>query len=297
MISVVFSSNDNHAMLLGVALCSLFENRRGDYPVSIFIMDGGISEKNRQRLAELKTRYQFELTYLLPDRALFESMNLPHSLPAYYRVSIGALLPAICHRAIYLDCDVIIRGDIKELFDVGLAGNTVGAVHDCPQDWWKEHVKQLSEDIPEFGKPQKLKYFNSGMLLIDLDRWRKRNIGEKLFQFIRQHPDKLWVADQDPLNMVLLNDWKQLSARYNFIPVPHNSTREDDPLVVHFAGGIKPWYFFSALPFQPEYVHYANLTSWKNMKYRKFMDVPFTKKYHFYPLAWWARGVYKRLKM
>ena len=66
-VTVVFSSNDNHAMLLGIALCSLFENKKGDYLLNIFVLDGGISSRNRVRLAILEKRYAFSISYRIPD--------------------------------------------------------------------------------------------------------------------------------------------------------------------------------------------------------------------------------------
>ena len=139
-------------------------------------------------------------------------------------------------------------------------------------------------------------YFNSGVIVIDLDRWRKRNIEEKLFVFIRNNPDKLWVADQDPLNVILIGECVPLAQKYNFTPALTNPHREKDPIIVHFSGGTKPWYLLSALPHREDYIKYANMTPWKNEKYRKFMDTLFAQKYHFYPIVWRIWNLYKKIK-
>ena len=296
-VTLAFSSNDNHAMLLGVALCSIFENKKGDYPVQVFVMDGGISIKNKERLAVLERRYRFAIAYVQPDARLFEGIEAgDRSIAAFYRTVIDRLLPVDCRKVIYADCDVIFRGDVAELFYIDLGGKTVGVVMDDPQVWWREHIKKLCKRFHIPTTEDELWYFNSGVMLIDLDHWRKKNIGENLLRFIKTHPDALWVADQDPLNVVLFGDRKKLSARYNFLPVPVNSQSGTDPLIVHFAGGSKPWYVLSALPYQPDYVRYANMTPWKQEKYRKFIDVFFARKYHFYTVAWWAWGQYKKIR-
>jgi len=296
-VTVVFSSNDNHALLLGVALCSLLENRRGNYPIRVFVLDGGISDKNKKRLKVLEDRYGFSITYAVPDNQVFREISSnSRPIAAYYRIAIGRLLPMDCHKVIYLDCDVIVLGDIAGLFHVDLEGKTVAAVPDQPQAERQEHLKKMCADIPSFVVPTGTIYFNSGVFMIDLDLWRKHEIEKKLFAFIREHPDKLYFDDQDPLNIIFIRDKEILPGKYNFVPTPATPAIDGDPVIVHFAGGIKPWYILSALPYQDDYVFYANKTPWKNHKYRKFMDVPFAKKYHIYRAAWWVWSAYKRMK-
>ena len=188
-VTIVFSSDNNHAMLLGVVLCSLFENKRGDYAMNVFVLDGGISDMNKARMKELEDTYHFSITYAVPDAAWFEGISTDaRPIAAYYRAAIDRLVPATCKRAVYLDCDILIEGDIKELFEFDLEGKTAGAVADHPQGERREYLKKLSGLDGD--------YFNSGVLLIDLDLWRQKEIGKKLFSFIRANPDKLFFADR-----------------------------------------------------------------------------------------------------
>ena len=306
-VAVVFASSDNYAMLLGVALCSIFENKKGNYHVSVYVIDAGISAKNKERLKVLEKRYGFAINYILPDKKLFENipigdLSTRYYLPieVYYRTAIARLIPADCRKLIYLDVDVIVRGDIAELFNISLDGKTVGAVADCFQDLRREHLRKLCRSVQLLEEPEKLMYFNSGVILIDLDLWRKRGIEEKLLNFIRENPDKLWFADQDALNVVFLNDCKELAIKYNFIAAAiveeayeHN---EPDPFIIHFAAGGKPWYILSALPYRSEYMYYVGKTPWRNKKYRKPMDIYFAKKYHIYFVMWTVWSAYKKIK-
>lgn len=302
-LTIIFSSNDKYAMLLGVALCSIFENKKGNYSVSVYVIDAGISAKNKEWLGVLEKRYGFAISYILPDKKLFDSipinnLSTRYYLPieVYYRIAIASLLPADCRKLIYLDVDVIVRGDLAALFNISLDGKTVGAVADCHPKEKMEHLKKMLASIRSPEMPRECIYFNSGALLIDLDLWRKRGIEEKLFRCIQENPDKLWYHDQDALNIVLLGDCKKLPAKYNLLTEHVNKQNERNPLVVHFVGGGKPWYILSALPYQPEYVYYVNKTPWKNRKYRKLMDVYFAKKYHLYPIVWRAWIAYKKLR-
>lgn len=288
--TVVFSSNDNHAMLLGIALCSLFENKKGDYPLQIFVMDGGISRENKKRFAALERRYHIPIIYLVPDPSIFKDVRVrDRSIAAYFRIAIGTVLPATCHKVLYMDCDIIVRGDIAELFNIDLEGKTVAAVPDYMGDTFADYRRQIA------GKDGV--YFNSGVMLINLDCWRQLDIESKLFAYIREHPDQLIFDDQDPLNATFSKDYKQLSTKYNFmVAVPEQSSDDPNPLVAHFSGGAKPWYFFSALRHQDAWVYYANLTPWRWWKYRKVMDIYFAQKYGIYPVAWWVWRVYKKIK-
>ena len=306
-VSVVFATNDNYAMLLGVALCSLFENKKGDYPINLYVVDFGISTKNKERLGTLEKKYRFTINYVLPDAELFQRLPLAdlskgfHApVEAFHRVFLAHFLPSNCHKVINLEVDVIIRGDIAELFSVDLGEKTLGAAADCEQEKRRGHLKNLRKDINWPMTSQESAYFSVGMLLIDLKLWRKRGIEEKLRGLIYKHPDRLRYHEQDALNLVLAGDYKELGIKYSFIaaaiPVGAYPHKEPDPLVVHFAGGGKPWYFLSALPYQSEYIYYVNKTPWKNKKYRKFMDIYFAKKYRIYTVAWGVWSIYKRLK-
>ena len=73
-VSVIFASNDNYSMLLGTALCSLFENKKGDYRIKLYVVDFGISAKNKERLGVLEKKYDFVINYVVPAKEIFEKI-------------------------------------------------------------------------------------------------------------------------------------------------------------------------------------------------------------------------------
>ncbi|MEK9180196.1 MAG: glycosyltransferase family 8 protein [Patescibacteria group bacterium] len=306
-VSVIFASNDNYSMLLGVALCSLFENKKGDYPIKLYVVDFGISAKNKERLGVLEKKYDFVINYVVPAKALFEKIprvlrfNIDYApIEIYHHIFLAHFLPAECRRVIDIDVDVIVRGDIAEVLNIDLEGRVLGAIPDCEQEKRQTHLKRLREDINWPVAQELPAYFNAGVVLVDLELWRKSGTEEKLLRLLREHQGKLRYHEQDALNLVLAGDYKELGMKYNFIaaaiPERAYSEEEPNPLIVHFAGGGKPWYFFSALPYQPEYIYYINKTSWKRKKYRKVMDIYFAKKYHIYFVMWPIWSVYKKIK-
>ena len=303
-VAIIFSSNDYFAQLLGVALCSMFENRKGDYPIDIYVIDAGISSANKEKLSVLEKRYGFAIHYLIPNKERFAAIPVDkpaaHSfylpIAAYYRLAMASMLPSTCRRILYMDVDVAIRGDIAEFFYQDLSGKTMGAIADCFPEKRLEHLRSICRSVGIAAWPKDVFYFNSGVLLIDLDRWRKLNIEEKLFAFISEHWGKFPYHDQDTLDVVLLGDCKEFSAKYNFLTEIADQQIEADPLIIHYVGGGKPWYFLSALPWRSVYLHYIKKTPWKSERYRKFMDIYFAKKYHLYGLASRVWSTYKKIK-
>jgi lipopolysaccharide biosynthesis glycosyltransferase len=184
---------------------------------------------------------------------------------AYYRILAPALLPSI-NRAIYLDCDIIANTSLHELWQTNLEGNVIAAVEDAG----------FHDRLEKMGiTKENEKYFNSGMMLIDLVRWRARSTTQKVLDYINQNPEKLRFHDQDALNANLYDDWLHLHPQWNaqsniimetiFPPrtellEPYAETRED-PKLIHFCGHVKPWHEGCEHPYADVYLKYHEMAS------------------------------------
>lgn len=170
-----------------------------------------------------------------------------------------------------IDCDALVLEDISKLWDLDIAPYTVAAVEDAGQH---ERLKEMN--VTDTGK-----YFNSGIMIIDFESWRKQNITEKVINFINEHPDEdfLVLHDQDALNAILYDQWYELHPRWNAqtyimlkLKTPstllgrkqYNETREN-PAIVHFCGGEKPWNSNTKHPYRDEYFHYMSYTKWNTI--------------------------------
>jgi lipopolysaccharide biosynthesis glycosyltransferase len=272
-VTIVFSLNDKHTPLLGAALCSLFENKMSDYPITIVVLDGGISVVNKERLSVLEERYLFSIKYIIPSARLFENISTGYyPIASYYRIAIASLLSMEYKKVIYLDCDVLVRGDIRELFSMDLEEKIIAAVPDRNQNIQRGYLEELC------GK--RGRYFNSGVLIINLDSWRRYDVERRLFSFIYENQGKLIFPDQDALNVILFDAWKELDMKYNFMSVYHNSLHLDDSFIVHFAGENKPWYFFSDIPYHKDWLFYINKTPWSTNL--QIMDQRFANKHRIF---------------
>jgi len=165
---------------------------------------------------------------------------------AYYRIFMGDILPEAYERAVYLDCDIALKGSLEPLFAVVLKGHPVAAVADCGfvkrrdparQAAWDAYLRSVRID------PAGL-YFNSGVLLADLAEWRRLGVSNKARDYLRDVGDRLTGMDQDTLNFVFGGDVLELSPRWNFQALYFGFGLEEAlrPVVYHHLDNIKPWH-------------------------------------------------------
>lgn len=159
---------------------------------------------------------------------------------------------------LYLDADTMVLGDLRPLLRQSLDGRPIGAVRD-PQNPVIGRGIQLP-GWEELGVPYGRDYFNSGVMLIDLDRCGELGIFERSRQFLSEHPDKVRFWDQDALNWAVVDNWYRLERRWNTFAMSPQAEQPgfvhyaeaDSPLaqlledertaaLVHFAGPDKPW--------------------------------------------------------
>jgi lipopolysaccharide biosynthesis glycosyltransferase len=161
----------------------------------------------------------------------------------YSRLLVADLLPADIERVIYLDCDMMVRAPIEELYAADLKGLPLGAVRDslAPFIAGRRDMRQ-NRDIFDTADP----YFNSGMLVIDLAAWRGINVKAEVAVIAGKGlMDRLYF-DQDMLNLVFRNRWAQLNWRWNTIDA-HPAHEAMDPAILHYTLKGKPWFLLSGI--------------------------------------------------
>ena len=93
-VNIVLSSDNNYSQHLGVVLCSIFENKKSDYNINIYVIDGGISKENKEKLNELEKKYHFFISYLYVDSKMLPNLVINGHVTesTYYRILIPKLL-------------------------------------------------------------------------------------------------------------------------------------------------------------------------------------------------------------
>jgi lipopolysaccharide biosynthesis glycosyltransferase len=260
---IVLAADAKYAMPLAVTLRSIVEANRRHWPLEFYILHDGFSEELRKKVADslpcetpgleasgilnwvpVEGKY-FEGFSNGPKITETEGIIASHvSKMAYARFLIPAILPKTVPRVLYLDVDLLVLEDLGPLFTTDLGTATVGAVLDFNlhsnylDRGFDPEVKRASH--PNFrGLPAVRDYLNSGVLLIDLDRWRKEKISEKAFDYLerfRLSPQ----MDQDALNVVLDKQWVALDPRWNVQNHYRKISKREG--ILHFVTKAKPWH-------------------------------------------------------
>ncbi len=262
-INIAIAPDDNYAPYAKTVIKSAIANNSNQ--VKVWVLDGGLSSES---IALLKSAAEF-VEFVKIDLSLFKDFpsNGYISVSTWYRFVIAQLLPSDVGSVLYLDCDIAVAGDISELFEIDLSNFAVGAVKDCI---WRKFNKRLR-------LPADFHYFNAGVLLINLDYWRAKNVQGRLFAFLQEDSKRLSLMDQSILNIVLKDEYKELPLEYNvqylpaFIEESCYTSQEFSkamraPKIIHFVNRFKPWsvelgwlnplnkFFTKYMDNQPEYV-------------------------------------------
>lgn len=250
-IPVVFGLDEKYVFPAFVVIHSILKHSNEKYHFIIITADP-VTELVEEYSIPLKTRYDnFSLSVRLIDQNVFENAQIHNrhlSIAAYFRL----LIPDMLHeydKCIYLDCDVLVNGNLAELFAFDLADNYIGGVKDChiirDSARQREHEKML-------GIPLKEKYINSGVLLINIKKMRDDMLVRK---FKNQIKKDNWYEDQDVLNVCCYPHIKILPLKYNVFHfycgksicrLYHLAYEKQDfiyeePFIVHMGAEYKPW--------------------------------------------------------
>ena len=237
-INIGFGIDKNFGKFAGITITSLAHNNIGHELVVHIIYDELLPE-DLEKLLQTEALYR-NLTLRLYQIKSTEGMTFVvppgHITQAmYYRYLFAALLSPEITRIIYLDADIICKGDILPLWQTDLQGKVLGAVRD-----WGE-AKSCDRIGLKNGR-----YFNSGVLLLDLKQWRQQKLTTKLFQWLEQVGNtKILWGDQDALNGVLDGEFTELPKKYNCIVINNTVLKAAaEDVIVHYIDYVKPWHIY-----------------------------------------------------
>jgi lipopolysaccharide biosynthesis glycosyltransferase len=290
MVKVICAADDCYAMPLGVALSSLVINCKIAPQLDIFIIDGGITPRNRQKIdRSLQTLAADKLSLTLhwidpkQTKVAQKIASLPNlqyfSRNTYFRLFIDQLLSDQIEKIIYLDSDIIVEEDISELWQIDIGENHLLAVQDMGKSLITTHSDLAG--YQDFNISPTAKYFNAGLLSIDLNKYRKFQIGDRCWEYLNQYREQIKFADQDALNAVLAGKWGELDPCWNRTPwLLHYSCWQESPFsepdyhnlmkspyIIHFATPSKPWHFkVNYREDEKRFYHYLDRTQWKGWR-------------------------------
>lgn len=209
-INVLYASDNNFSAVLGTALYSLFEHNK-DNEIQVYVISQQITQENKTRLRQVGTEFCRAVTIIeQPDleSILGKSIDVQrYSLSMFSRLIADSLLPDEVERVLYLDCDTIIQGNILPLWSTDLHGNTIGAVDDM----------RTFRYCRNLGMKRTSHYINSGVLLIDIKKYRELKWQKRMLDAIAKYDTYLEFPDNDLICKLMQDEIQLLPPRYNVI--------------------------------------------------------------------------------
>lgn len=263
-----------------VSLTSLLENNK-DLHISVYVIHDLQDASVLQPIIDFfSNKYSVRLNLKELDNQVFD--NIPTnfaistyiSKAAYFRLLLTDIIPGTVRSGLYIDCDTIVTGSLKDLIDIsfktgnGMEEYSLMAVSDDNEVNDIERLKVLGIDT-RF-------YFNSGVMLVNLEKWRAEDASAKLLQVTEEYRDHLKWLDQDVLNIYFINKTGRLKPIYNTIASVKSAA---EPIILHFSGSSKPWHYMNRGPYKHIYWKYLRMTPFKNVQFEKVTLKKILKKY------------------
>jgi lipopolysaccharide biosynthesis glycosyltransferase len=259
MMHIVFATNNNFCQHAAVAIASLLDNNKGeDITLHLFIID--CEQTNLDNIKLVADSFSTEIKFYPVSEKLFEKFSEPgvYSWACYLRLLAPSLLPNI-DKVLYLDVDIVVNGNIRNLWEEDITGYSLAGLNDAILSY--NLVKDyIGYDYYKEG------YINSGVLLMNLDYWRKNNIQQKMIDYLNTHKVKL--SDQDTINALLHStikflhpEWNTISSYFTFpplvIPKQKKYIKElwKGAKIIHFVGPYKQWHQECVNPYKRYYRH------------------------------------------
>lgn len=242
IIPVFFTIDDGYAPFLSVALDSAIKNSSKENTYKAIILHEDLSKENKTKLQSLATdHFQVEFVQMreglesITDRMSNRLRCDYFTLTIYFRLFIPAMFPQY-DKGIYIDSDVVVTGDLAELFNIDLGDNYIGACADKSV----VDVPPLAQYMEEAVGVDRHSYINSGVLLMNLKKLREAELDTHFLSLLNTYHFDCIAPDQDYLNAMCSGKIHYLSDAWDAMPAEDNPEIEDVK-IIHYNLFSKPW--------------------------------------------------------
>ncbi len=281
--NILYILDNNYVPQVAAGICSVCENNKSVKELHFYVVSLHISEENENMLFDFVKDYEEgdiirQVSFVEVENVseLFDfSIDTKGWNPVVLiRLVLDRLLPADVSRVLYMDGDTIVRGNLEKLWNTDMKDCSIGA--SIEPTCSRERKEKLGlKNMP---------YYNAGIMLIDLDNWRRHNTGKEILDYYRNSGGFLFANDQDAINGSQKGKIITLSCTYNYhntydiynygifkycdYKVPSKQEMKqikENPCIIHYLGEERPWRMGNTHRFRDDYFYYLNQTPWKGM--------------------------------
>ena len=285
-INIACTCDNGYCQHFAALMASVYENNRLN-DICFYLVTNFIDKTNKEKLDILAKKYGKKIQFYIVDEKRFKGLpyggKFPHiSIASYFRLLLSEVLPINISKVLYLDCDIIVMDNLKDLWETDLTDVALAGMEDCTL------MTKLGPS--RLGYPSDYSYFNAGVLLLNLDYLRKINFVGMFAEYVVLNYDKILYHDQDILNALLFNKKRFLPVKWNVMdcfmfrrPLIDRKYLSDlkkakmSPSIIHYSGRRKPWYKECTHPYRDLYWKYLLLTEYGKEQPQMLFTTKFSK--------------------
>lgn len=281
--NIVYSASDLYASLAGISMTSLLMNNMDVPHIRIFILDNKIGKENREKLRKTAEKFGREIRFV-PLTKILENVSFDlkrWNISTFGRLFEAASLPEL-DKVLHIDCDTIVDGSLKNLWETNIENHVLAAAPDCVSDAYKINIGMAPDDL----------YIQAGVILLNLKRIRELHLEKAFADYLEQYGESLVFVDQEIINAcVPASEKLELPLRYNsysllyllshkrakqFKHVDHMVAESNyldavlQGVIYHFTWcvleGTRPWIKGDKHPMRERFVYYQSQSEWTDMQ-------------------------------
>lgn len=212
-LGVLYACDENYAPWAGISMYSLFENNKDIEALTVYCVTDHVSDASCEKLKKQAEHYARELVFVDAESIIeqIKALNIPSYRGSYttnFRLFFHTFVGGEIDRLLYIDCDTLVTGSLAPLLTLDMGDNAVAAVRDALTVQYKTLLGFSPDDL----------YFNAGILLIDVPKWKEHEITQKTLDHIKNVRARYCNPDQDLLNLILKDHTYLLPPAYNLQP-------------------------------------------------------------------------------
>lgn len=267
--NITYGVDENFLFGCGVSVASILLSNPHEN-ITFHIFTDCFCDSDKKKFEGLAKQYKSHIKVYLIDCEKLKSFPSTQnwSYATYFRFIIADYFSGKLEKILYLDADIICKGNIKELTTWSFEeGEIAAVVVENDEVWWKNRSDRLSIEKLSHG------YFNAGFLLIDIPQWAAEKISDRAIEMLGdpQVCNIITHLDQDVLNMILAGHVRFINKKYNTrislnyqLKKNFESPITEDTVFIHFIGPTKPWHNWATYPASDSFLKAKKASPWSS---------------------------------